>query len=318
MIIVTGGAGFIGSNIIFELNQKGITDILVVDNLKNASKHLNLNALTFSDYIAKEDFFQNIDQFTNIELVIHQGACSATTETDGYYMMKNNYEFSKKIFAFCTKHNANLVYASSASVYGDGKLGFSDTHDNYFPLNVYAYSKLLFDKYIRKILNDKKNEINVTGLRYFNVYGYQENHKGDMASVPFKSYNQYKKNQEITLFEGSDKFLRDFIFVKDVVDVVLHFMEKPTSGIFNCGTGKARSFQDIADSIVNIYKDAEIKHVPFPTHLQGKYQEFTEAEVSTLRHSGFNKPFTALESGIQLYLEKLIDNNGYLFQIANK
>jgi ADP-L-glycero-D-manno-heptose 6-epimerase len=314
MIIVTGGAGFIGSNIIFELNQKGITDILVVDNLKNASKHLNLNALTFSDYIAKEDFFQNISQFKNIELVIHQGACSATTETDGYYMMKNNYEFSKNILDFCSKQNANLIYASSASVYGDGKLGFSDTHDHYFPLNVYAYSKLLFDKYVRKIIHEKKNEISITGLRYFNVYGHQENHKEDMASLPFKSYNQCKKNHEITLFEGSHKFLRDFIFVKDIVDIVMYFKENSISGIFNCGTGKARSFQDIADIIKSIYTDAEIKLIDFPNHLIGKYQEFTEAEVETLRQSGYKKDFTSLEMGIKSYLDNLEKNNGYLFQ----
>ncbi|MBL7726094.1 MAG: ADP-glyceromanno-heptose 6-epimerase, partial [Dinghuibacter sp.] len=246
MILLTGGAGFIGSNILHALNQQGVNDILVADNLRNASKHLNLNNARFYDYLDKTELLNQLSRLPAIELVIHQGACSATTETDGRYMMENNYAYSKTLLHFCIERKIPFIYASSAATYGDGKKGFNDRHDNYFPLNVYGYSKLLFDRYVRRMMEQKELHIPVTGLRYFNVYGYQENHKGDMASVIYKMFRQVEEGKPITLFEGSDEIFRDFIFIEDVVNVVLFFMNQQSQGIYNCGTGLERSFGDIA------------------------------------------------------------------------
>lgn len=312
MILLTGGAGFIGSNILYTLNQQGITDILVTDNLSNASKHLNLNNCRFKDYLDKDALLDQLFLFDNIEMVIHQGACSSTTETDGRYMMQNNYEYSKAILNYCIMKNIPLVYASSAATYGDGKKGFNDRHDDYFPLNVYGYSKLLFDRYVRRMIERNELKIPVTGLRYFNVYGYQENHKGDMASVIYKMFRQVADGNAITLFEGSDEIFRDFIFVEDVVNVVLHFAKaQKGQGIYNCGTGKERSFGDIARIFMQLDKHAELNMIPFPEHLKGKYQYFTRAEMSALREAGYTSEFTSLEDGIKKYYEQLSASNGY-------
>lgn len=312
MILLTGGAGFIGSNILYTLNQKGITDILVTDNLKNASKHLNLNNCRFRDYIDKEDLLPQLHQLDNIEMVIHQGACSSTTESDGRYMMANNYTYSKTLLHYCIDKKIPLVYASSAAVYGDGAKGFNDRHDDYFALNVYGYSKLLFDRYVRRMMDKKELSIPVTGLRYFNVYGYQENHKGDMASVMYKMFRQVSEGKPITLFEGSDEIYRDFIFVEDVVNVALHFAEhQKGQGIYNCGTGQERSFGDISRVFMQLDNKAALNIVPFPDHLKGKYQYFTRAETAVLREAGYTAPFTALEEGIKKYYEQLTASNGY-------
>ena len=315
MIIVTGGAGFIGSNLVYSVNQKGINDILIIDNLSNAAKHLNLNSLEFSDFIDKSDLNEYLPKLGQIEAIFHQGACSSTTENDGKYMMKNNFEASKTLLDFALARKIDFYYASSASVYGNGSIGFSADSNNYWPLNVYAFSKLLFDKYVSRILESKKNKSKIVGLRYFNVYGYQENHKGNMSSVPFKFFQQSSKGI-IELFEGSDQFLRDFIFVEDVIDVILHFYDNHKSGIFNCGTGKPRSFQDIANIYAKLVPQLRIDYVPFPEMLVGKYQTFTKADVSCLEKSGYDcNRFTTLEDGVHKYYNKLKQTNGYLWNL---
>jgi ADP-L-glycero-D-manno-heptose 6-epimerase len=312
MILLTGGAGFIGSNILHALNQQGRSDILVTDNLRNAAKHLNLNNGRFFDYIDKEDLLPVLNKLENIEMVIHQGACSSTTETDGRYMMANNYTYSKILLHFCIEKRIPFVYASSAAVYGDGKKGFDDRHDDYFALNVYGYSKLLFDRYVRRMMEKNELTIPVTGLRYFNVYGSQENHKGDMASVIYKMYRQAESNQPITLFEGSDQIFRDFISVEDVVNVVLHFCKQVKGqGIYNCGTGVERSFGDMARIFLQLHPTAKLNMVPFPQHLQEKYQYFTRAETGALREAGYTGTFSTLEEGVARYYKQLSGSNGY-------
>jgi ADP-L-glycero-D-manno-heptose 6-epimerase len=311
MIIVTGGAGFIGSNIVKWLNKSGCDDILIVDNLKNSQKHRNLNSLEFYDYIDKNDFISNLDKFDNIEAIFHQGACSSTTESDGVYMMKNNYEYSKILLSFAVRQGAQFIYASSASVYGNGKKGFYEHRSCENPLNIYAYSKFLFDQWVRKHIDEF--DIQVVGLRYFNVYGPQENHKGDMASVAFKFFQQILRNEPLKLFEGSEKFLRDFIYVNDIVKInEFFYLHKEKKGIFNAGCGKARSFLDIAKIIQSIYANVEIEYIPFPEKLKGKYQEFTEADLQQLRSIGYTDGFYSLEDGIKDYFKILDENNGFL------
>lgn len=312
MIIVTGGAGFIGSNLIRGLNERGIEDILVVDNLANSQKHLNLNRLYITDFIDKQEFLNKLPHLSGVKTIFHQGACSSTTETDGLYMMNNNYEFSKKLLHHCLDHNINFLYASSASVYGNGDQGFREERDCEYPLNVYAFSKFMFDNYVRRIFMKHTVDTQVLGLRYFNVYGYQENHKESMASVIFHFYHQIQAGGKMKLFAGSDGFLRDFIFVDDVVKVNLYFYDHQQNGIFNCGTGQARSFMDIANTIQTIEPHAGVELVPFPDHLKGKYQTFTQADLSQLRQSGYRGEFTSLEEGVTQYYLKLKENRGYL------
>lgn len=312
MIIVTGGAGFIGSNIVKALNDKGRNDILIVDNLKKSEKHLNLNRLDFTDYIDKSGFFDIFDDIAEeVELVFHQGACSDTMETDGKYMMENNYDFSCALFNNCVQSGIRFIYASSASVYGNGDDGFIEKRECEYPLNVYAFSKFMFDNYVRKFPQVVKSQ--VVGLRYFNVFGPQENHKDRMASVIRHFFTQYKENKEIKVFEGSADFLRDFIHVDDVVKVNMHFLENSfLNGIFNCGTGKCRSFADIAEVFRKRYSDAVIKEIPFPESLVGKYQKYTQADVEKLRSAGYEGEFMSLEDGVNAYLDILEKTDGFI------
>ncbi len=311
MIIVTGGAGFIGSNLIKGLNELGHNDILVVDNLANAAKHLNLNGVLVSDFLDKHDFLQALPDLKNIEAVFHQGACSSTTETDGEYMMRNNYQFSKTLLHYCVDNKIPFYYASSASVYGNGENGFAEKRECEYPLNVYAFSKFMFDHYVLRYLEKNTVDSPVIGLRYFNVYGYQENHKGSMASVIFHFYNQLREGGKMRLFEGSDDFRRDFIFVEDVVRVNLHFFQQPQTGIYNCGTGEARSFLDIAKIIQQLEtQETQIEFIPFPDHLVGKYQTFTQANLQALRDAGYAQPFVSLEEGVKRYYQRLQSHQG--------
>ncbi len=311
MIVVTGGAGFIGSNIVYRLNQRGIYDIIIVDSLKNSAKQRNLNALKFIDFIDKEDFLLHLNSFKKISVVFHNGACSNTMETDGKYMMKNNYEYSKELLSYCINNKTRFIYASSASVYGNGLNGFREENECEYPLNVYAFSKYIFDQYLRN--NWNKITTQVVGLRYFNVYGQQENHKGKMASVINHFHNEIKNEGKMKLFEGSDGFVRDFIYVDDVVDVNLFFFDNPSiKGIFNCGTGKAESFLKIAEIMKSLYEDSKIEFVPFPDALKGKYQAFTQADLTNLRKAGYKKEFTSLEEGVKKYVKFLKENDGYL------
>jgi ADP-L-glycero-D-manno-heptose 6-epimerase len=308
MIVVTGGAGFIGSNIVKGLNEAGEEDILVVDNLSNAEKHLNLNSLSIADYIDKDEFLQKLNKFKNVSAIFHQGACSSTTEQDGKYMMSNNYEYSKNLLNYSLENSIDFLYASSASVYGNGDAGFVEKREAEYPLNVYGFSKFAFDNYVRRVLPQVKSQ--VLGLRYFNVYGPQENHKGRMASVAFHLFHQLQETGKMKLFEGSGHFRRDFIHVADTVKINLHFYESKTSGIFNAGTGKARSFEDIASTLQSLHGSGEIESIPFPEDLRGKYQEFTEAGLDKLRAAGYSKEFMSLEEGVQQYSEQLSATNG--------
>ena len=315
MIIVTGGAGFIGSNIVEALNKRGETNILVVDNLTNGRKMRNLADLNILDYMDKDDFIENIKKgynFGGIRAIFHEGACSSTTEWDGKFIMRNNFEYSKELLKWCQEMGAQYIYASSASVYGSGKIGFTEDRTCEHPINMYAYSKFQFDQYVRSII--KKTKYQIAGFRYFNVYGPRETHKGTMSSVAFHFNNQILANSKAKLFEGTGGYgngeqRRDFIYVEDCADVNLWFLDNPgKSGIFNLGTGKARSFNDVANAVIKWHGSGEIEYIPFPDHLKGAYQSFTEADIAALRGMGYGKPFLSIEEGVKKYLDWL--NNG--------
>lgn len=314
MIIVTGGAGFIGSNLVRGLNKKGIEDITIVDNIKgNIIKQKNLESLKFLDYLDKKNFLRELTSFKekNPETIFHLGACSNTMETNKDYLMENNYLYSKKLLNFCLENKIDLIYASSASVYGNGKDGFEEKRSCEHPLNDYAFSKFLFDEDVRKLKNLPSQ---VVGIRYFNVYGPQENHKGEMASAAYHFYNQILSEKKIKLFEGSKSLKRDFIYVDDAVKVNLFFFENPgINSIFNYGTGKAESFFKMADTMKRLYnkKEINLEFIPFPENLIGKYQKFTQADLANLRKIGFKENFTSLEKGIEKYVHILRDTNGF-------
>jgi ADP-L-glycero-D-manno-heptose 6-epimerase len=301
--IVTGGAGFIGSNLVKGLNARGISDILVVDDLTQGDKHRNLDGLSFSDLVDYRDFRARMPAFGGVDAILHQGACSDTMQSDGRFMLDVNYEYSKELLAYALAKRVPFLYASSASVYGDGSAGFREEPACERPLNVYAFSKLLFDRWVRR--HAARPESPVVGLRYFNVYGEREWHKGRMASVVYHFHNQITATGSLKLFAGSEGFRRDFICVQDVVDVNLHFLDRTVSGIFNCGTGDARSFQELADIVARERRGARIESVPFPAALQGKYQAFTQADLARLREAGCTKAFTTLDAGVGAYLRSL-------------
>ncbi|WP_034943183.1 ADP-glyceromanno-heptose 6-epimerase [Erwinia oleae] len=303
MIIVTGGAGFIGSNIIKALNLKGYTDILVVDNLKDGTKFANLVDLDIADYMDKEDFLISVladEDFGDVEAVFHEGACSATTEWDGKYMMDNNYQYSKELMHYCIERQIPFLYASSAATYGGRNDNFIEERQFEEPLNVYGYSKMLFDHYVRQVLPQAESQI--CGFRYFNVYGPREGHKGSMASVAFHLNMQLNNGENPKLFEGSDGFKRDFIHVEDVAAVNLWFWENGVSGIFNCGTGRAESFQEVAEAALKFHQKSEIEYIPFPEKLKGRYQGYTQADLTRLRAAGYDKPFKTVAEGVADYM----------------
>ena len=309
MIIVTGGAGFIGSNLVAGLNAAGITNILVVDDLTNGKKYRNLVGSQFADYQDYEDFLAAIKEdktfAQKVDVIFHEGACSVTTEWDGRYMMRNNYEYSKNLLHYCQMHRIPLIYASSAAVYGsDQQFVESSLHE--VPLNVYGYSKWVFDQYVLSRLSDIHSP--VVGLRYFNVYGPREQHKGSMASVAFHWMNQLRDTGMVKLFEGSDGYAngeqrRDFISVEDIVNVNLWFMEHGKTGLYNVGTGKARSFNDVAKNLIALQGSGQIEYIPFPANLQGAYQSFTEANITKLRQTGYQESFLSLEEGLRRYYQ---------------
>lgn len=309
MIVVTGGAGFIGSNLVHALQDK---PVIVVDHLKNGTKFKNIADCNIVDYFERDDFLnhiQNESPFTRqITTIFHQGACSTTTEWDGSYMMKNNYEYSKHLLHFCLTNQIPFIYASSAAVYG-GSLTFKEDRAYEAPLNVYGYSKFQFDQYVRNLWPDIKSQ--VVGLRYFNVYGPREDHKGSMASVAYHLNNQLKQGNEVRLFEGSDGYAngeqrRDFIYVDDVVKVNQWFLANPDkSGIFNLGTGRSQTFNDVANAVIAWHKKGKLRYIPFPEHLQGCYQSFTQADITALRQAGYSDTFKRVEEGVKLYLDWL-------------
>jgi len=310
MIIVTGAAGFIGSNLVLALNKRGIRNVLAVDALQGPTHHLNLNRADIQDLVDPETFIAQLDKLGKVECVFHNGACSDTTATDGRFVMRNNYEYSRTLLEWCRRHGIRCIYASSASVYGNGVAGFREERAAEYPLNLYAYSKFLLDQWVRAHLGTFPAQL--VGLRYFNVYGPQENHKGRMASVAWHFYKQLKENGKIRLFEGSDAFRRDFIHVNDIIDINMHFFEHPQlSGIFNAGTGLARSFLDIAHIMVNRHPGTEIAYIPFPEDLRGRYQTFTQADTEALRATGYTTVPMSLEAGVNSYVDLLESNEGY-------
>jgi len=308
MIIVTGGAGFIGSNLVKALNDRGETDILVVDNLTQGQKALNLNDCVIADYLDKEAFIQRIERRQlpgHVDQVFHLGACSATTEWDGRYMMQNNFNYTSTLFQWCQDQRVPLIYASSASVYGGGR-DFTEIPAHERPLNVYGFSKLVFDQYLRRHLQQLTAP--VVGLRYFNVYGPREQHKGTMASVAHHFQNQLATHGRVRLFAGCDGYAdgeqqRDFVSVADCVAVKFWLLEHPeVSGIFNVGTGQARSFNAMAAAVIAAWGSGEIDYIPFPDHLRGRYQSYTQADLTALRAAGCDLEFTSLEQGVAAYV----------------
>ncbi len=319
MIIVTGGAGFIGSNIVKALNERGERDILVVDNLKNGRKMVNLSDLDIADYMDRHDFIERVEMGEkfggNVQAIFHEGACSATTEWDGLFIMENNYEYSKSLLHWCLRNKAQYLYASSASVYGSGAV-FKEDRQHEKPINMYAYSKFQFDQYVRRLQPEiAAQNSQVVGFRYFNVYGPREQHKGTMSSTAFHFNNQILDNGVAKLFAGCDGYgdgeqRRDFVYVGDAVDVNLWFLGHPEkSGIFNLGTGKSQSFNDMANAVVAWHQaqgqNGRIEYIPFPDHLKGAYQSFTEADMSALRNVGYAKEFLDVNAGVQNYLDIL-------------
>lgn len=298
-IIVTGGAGFIGSNLVKRLNSIGFKNIIIVDTIsENKYKEKNLVNLEYENIIDKTTFINNLDDYSNSEFCFHQGACSDTTNNDFTYMKENNLEYSIKLLDFCNQNNIDMVYASSAAVYGDS-LSFSESARNENPKNIYAKSKAEFDNYIRSI-EDNLN-INVTGLRYFNVYGPHEHHKNNMSSVILKFFNQMKSGSSIKIFKGSETYLRDFIFIEDVIDINIFFYKNRQTNIFNVGTSVPRSFREIAEIFKSIHKNLSIEEIEFPKELKGKYQKFTKADNSKINKVIPNLKYTPLEEGVKKY-----------------
>ena len=329
MYIVTGGAGFIGANIVAGLNDRGLNNIIVVDDLEDSAKVSNIVDLEFVDYLDKTQFLKDLinnglPQQTRI--VFHQGACSDTMVTDGHFMMENNFSYSKHLYEACRSNSVPFVYASSASVYGESRV-FEEVSDYEKPLNVYALSKLIFDRYVR--VREESRTSQVVGLRYFNVYGAREQHKAHMASVAFQLFHQYQTTGQVRLFAASGGYgdgeqRRDFVSVEDVVRANLFCLDYPDfSGIFNLGTGVSRSFNDMALAVVNSCRaisenkplslgESQIQKIigyfDMPATLAGKYQDYTQADVGRLRSAGYDREFTTLESGVRRYVDWLMQH----------
>ena len=324
--IVTGAAGFIGANIVKALNARGITQIIAVDDLTQGDRFTNLVDCQIDDYLDKDEFLTALERGTfngTVNALLHQGACSDTTESNGRYMMQNNYRYSRRLLDFCAANKTPFIYASSAAIYGD-LTAFRESPECEKPLNVYGYSKHLFDQFVRRMLPRMPTQ--VVGLRYFNVYGPREQHKGRMASVAFHFFNQYHASGKVRLFEGSDGYGNgeqqgDFVSVNDVVKVNLYFLDNPLkTGIYNCGTGAAQSFNDVAVAAINACRKARgegalalaamqaqglIEYIPFPQDLTGKYQSYTQADLSQLRAAGYGEQFLSVEQGVTRYCEVL-------------
>ncbi|MGM8930010.1 ADP-glyceromanno-heptose 6-epimerase [Salinicola halophyticus] len=325
MIVVTGGAGFIGANLVKALNARGHLDVMVVDDLSDGTKFVNLADCTLGDYLDKNDFLARVKAelggemrgeaggLPPIEAIFHEGACSDTTEWDGRFMLENNFEYSKVLLEYCQAKRIPFLYASSAATYGGSEVFVEDpAHEK--PLNVYGYSKLLFDQYVRARWNEFDSQ--VVGFRYFNVYGPREQHKGKMASVAYHHHSQVQRGENPKLFGAWDGYeagmqSRDFVYVGDVVDVNLWFLDNPeVSGIFNLGTGRAEPFQAIAETAIDFYSDkdgakVEIEYIDFPDELKGRYQSYTRADIGRLREAGYRAEFKTVREGVSAYLEWL-------------
>ncbi|QQS36059.1 MAG: ADP-glyceromanno-heptose 6-epimerase [Ignavibacteriales bacterium] len=321
MIVVTGGAGFIGSAIVWRLNELGNNNIIIVDELGKDEKWKNLVGLNFHDFINKNEFIEKINSGLGfkIESIIHMGANSSTTEKDADHLLKNNYEYTKILAEYSLKNNIRFIYASSAATYGDGELGFNDDESSFHslrPLNMYGYSKSLFDLWA--IRTGAAN--NIVGIKYFNVYGPNEYHKGDMRSVVHKAFEQIRDTGKVKLFKSRNadykdgEQMRDFVYVKDAVDMTLFFVDKKDrNGIFNVGAGKARTWNDLVKAIFSaMNKELKIEYIDLPDHLAGKYQYFTEAVLDKIKKAGYNKPLTPLEDGVTDYVKNYLLKKSYL------
>lgn len=322
MIIVTGGAGFIGSALIAELNRRQISDILVVDQLGADEKWKNLRNLSFADYVEKDDFLEMVieDKLDSpVDVVFHLGACSDTTEANASYLIKNNYEYSKLLAQWATDTNIRFIYASSAATYGDGSAGFSDDEEKMRalrPLNMYGYSKHLFDMWARRAGLFNK----IVGLKYFNVFGPNEYHKGDMMSFVVKAFEQIKATGKVRLFKSYEpeyadgEQMRDFLYVKDAVNMTLFFFDNPyINGVFNIGTGETRTWNDLVIAVfVGMGRKPNIEYIEMPTSIRNQYQYFTQADLSKFRRAGYSKPITPLEDAIRDYIQNYLEKGLYL------
>ena len=321
MIVVTGGAGFIGSAIVWELNNRGETDILIVDELGMDEKWKNLVGLRYSDFINKNIFIDSIsnNKLPNVDTIIHMGANSSTTEKDADLLLNNNYLYTKTLAEFSLSNEVRFIYASSAATYGDGSLGFDDAEDNcesLRPLNMYGYSKYLFDIWAKN--HDAFSKI--VGIKYFNVYGPNEYHKGDMRSIVNKAFEQVRDNGKVKLFKSKNpkyrdgEQLRDFIYIKDAVDMTLFFLDKPdTNGLFNVGSGEARTWNDLVTALFKAMNNpVKIEYIELPLYLQDKYQYFTEAKVDKIKKAGYTTPFSSLEDGVIDYVNNYLLGKLYL------
>jgi ADP-L-glycero-D-manno-heptose 6-epimerase len=322
MIIVTGGAGFIGSAIVAALNKRGIDNIVVVDDLGSDMRWKNLVNLSFADYINKDDFLELVledDFHQDIKTIFHMGACSSTTETNASYLIQNNFQYTKLLASWAFEHDIRFIYASSAATYGDGSKGFSDDEEKLgelAPLNMYGYSKQLFDLWARRhgLLEQ------IVGLKYFNVFGPNEYHKADMRSFVLKAYEQIRSEGKVKLFKSYNpdypdgQYKRDFLYVKDAVDMTLFFMDNPqVNGIFNIGTGNARTWNDMVKAVfAAMDKKPDIEFVDMPENLQKQYQYFTQADMTKLSTAGCKLPITPLELAVTDYVKNYLINNGYL------
>ncbi len=322
MIIVTGGAGCIGSALIAELNARQITDILVVDQLGTNGKWKNLRNLSFADYVEKTDLLEMViagKLDSPVEAVFHLGACSDTTEPDASYLIKNNYEYTKLLAQWATDANVRFIYASSAATYGDGSAGFKDDEENIetlCPLNMYGYSKHAFDLWARRtgLLNK------IVGLKYFNVFGPNEYHTGHMRSFIAKAFEQINAEGTVRLFKSYEgdyadgEQVRDFVYIKDAVDMTLFFLDNPRlSGLYNVGTGEARTWNDLAIAVfVAMGKKPNIEYIDMPDSIRNQYQYFTQADISKLRSAGYDKQATPLENAIKDYVQNYLQEDGYL------
>jgi len=322
MIIITGGAGFIGSATVWKLNQFGRNDIVIVDELLDGEKWKNLNGLSFADIYHKADFLDMVldnEVPFEPEAIIHLGACSSTTEKDADYLLHNNFVYTVELAKYALERDIRFIYASSAATYGSGEKGYDDNEhelESLRPLNMYGYSKQMFDLWA------KQNKVldRIVGLKYFNVYGPNEFHKGDMRSVVHKSFEQIRDTGKVKLFKSTDsKYkdggqMRDFVYVKDAVDMTLFFLDNfEANGIFNVGTGKARTWNDLVKSVfAAMNKPVNIDYIDMPEHLLGKYQNFTEAKNDKLKKVGYSKEITSLEKGVDDYVKNYLLKNEYL------
>lgn len=314
-VIVTGGAGFIGSCIVRELNDMGIQDITIVDNVASTEKWRNLVNKEYTEYINKKDFLARLSEFGHkTSHVIHMGACSDTMQQNFDYLYQNNFEYTKILWEFCTKQKISFLYASSAATYGDGGVGFDDQTDisKLRPLNGYGYSKQLFDLWAER---QTQRPAQYAGFKFFNVYGPNEYHKGSMASVVFHGYHSIKQSGVIKLFKSYQKpyknggQLRDFIYVKDICSVIRFMMENPAiNGLFNLGTGRARTFESLGKAVFSaLGLSANIEYIDMPENLRPKYQYFTEAAMDKLRNVGYTRPFYSLEDGVSDYVTNYLE-----------